>query len=106
MILVSKCYEIVTPESAEYGEAADGGFVFEESPYEFRELVREMRAYAHTSDSPARPCSWLVSYPEVNYMTGEKETFTLHPAHTGGAKRDARNLRYWEKALRAAGFLA
>lgn len=98
MIIVSKTYEIVTPESAEYGEAEERGFEWENVPYSFRELVEEMEKYPYPSCSHGVP-SWVSSYPETDYTTGAETVYSLHPA------RDARSLRYWEKACRAAGLI-
>lgn len=104
-IFVSKCYEIITEESAENGEVEDSGFVFENCAFTFRELVEEMKNYSYSSSAPCRYNSWLISGSETDYQTGEEESYSLHPCLANGAAIDSRTARYWEKALRAAGFL-
>jgi hypothetical protein len=82
-------YEIVTPESAEYGDAEERGFVL---PGEWRDDIETaMRqpdnAYditlreALTICDPAYCCgSWWTEHEgRQNYQTGAIETRSLHP---------------------------
>lgn len=100
MIILSQTYEIVTPESAEYGEAADRGFDWEDCPHTFRETVELIRdgGFIYPSASYGAP-GWLSTEPEHDYWTGETEQKSLHPGE------DARSQRYWEKACKAAGII-
>ena len=76
-ILISKTFDVVTPESAEDGEAAESGFVYENEPFTFRELVREIQGGGFT-----RTCSaWLESHSETDYRTGDVRTEALHFSH-------------------------
>ena len=102
-ILISKTFEFVTDESASYGEAAKRGFVFEERPYTFRELVREMERFPECSCCPASGDAheWLTSYAEQDFRTGTYESESIHfcrsnPPHLA---------KYWRKAMKAAGIL-
>ena len=45
MILISRTYNITTEESAEHGEHAEDGFIVEDEPVTFRELVSLMREH-------------------------------------------------------------
>lgn len=69
MILVSRTYAIVTPESAESAEAADSGFLSQNESVTFKELVSMMRDYCVPSCS--RPDGsthdWLSTYPSQDY---------------------------------------
>ena len=99
-VYVTRCYSIITPESAEYGDVAESGTMSENEPVQFRDLVSMMRhEFREPSDHPARPSSWLSSGYSTDYATGEEREETLHPV------RGARNMRYWAKAMRAAGVL-
>lgn len=101
MILVSKTYDIVTEESAEYGDIAESGFVFENSEYGFRELVRLMRNFPNPSCYPTMGeihC-WLSSDPSQDYFTGDVETESIHYSKDN----PQRNAKYWRWAMRAVG---
>ena len=99
-VYVTRCYSIITPESAEDGDGAESGVISENEPVRFRDLVDIMRReFCEPSDRPARPSSWLSSGYSTDYATGEEREETLHPV------RGKRNLRYWAKAMRAAGVL-
>ena len=53
MIILSQTYEVITNESAEYGEATEAGFDWENVPYTFRvtvELIRDS-GFIHPSNS-------------------------------------------------------
>lgn len=102
-IILSQTYEIVTEESAEYGDAAERGFEWENVPYTFRETVELIQSEGFTvpSCSPGVP-NWLsteVIQDRAFFEDGEHRTLSLHPA------RDARSQRYWAKACRAAGVI-
>lgn len=103
MILINKTFEIVTHESAQHGEAAESGFVFESQPYTFRELVREMENFPQCSCSPAsgNTYEWLSSYAEQNYRTGEYSSESIHFSRAN----PPRLAKYWRKAMSAAGIL-
>jgi hypothetical protein len=96
-ILIRTTFEIITPESAEDGEAAERGWIDEEgTEYGFRELVGLARLCEASCSAPC-PRAWLTvcGYDE-DYRTGVVENRSYHPV----SKRDA---RYFAKALRMAG---
>lgn len=101
MVIVNKCYEVVTQESAEQGEASDSGFEYEDQSFSFRDLVSEMKEYTETSSYPPRGDEWLISEPNHNYRTGEDTSYSLHYSRTN----KPRSAKYWEKAMRKAGLL-
>jgi len=103
MILISRTYEIVTPESAEEGEAAESGFLSEGEAVTFRELVSLMREHPNPSCYPARgeAFEWLSSYPEADYRDASETTESLHYARENPARR----AKYWRKAMMAAGII-
>jgi hypothetical protein len=96
MITITRTYEIITPESAEHGEAAESGFCYEDDKVSFRDLVRLL------GDHPVPSCShgipnWASSYPDVDYCTGEETINSIHPG------QDRISQKYWAKAVKAAG---
>jgi hypothetical protein len=101
MVIVSKCYEVVTQESAEQGGASDQGFEYEDQSFSFRDLISEMEEYNQTSDYPASPDSWLMSEPTHDYRTGEETIYSLHY----NRDNNPRSAKYWEKAMRKVGLL-
>ena len=96
MLLISKTYDVVTEESAEDGETAEDGFVFEFEEFSFRDLVRYLRYFPHLSSSIITSNTWVSSESEQDYMTGEYRTEHLH--YVGPANKE----KYWVKALRLA----
>jgi hypothetical protein len=101
VILISRTYETVTPESAEFGESDDAGFICQSEPVTFRELVELMRAHPVPSSSPCAGSrwDWLSSYPEENFRDCSNRTESLHYDKSNPPSRD----KYWRKAMRAAG---
>lgn len=102
-IIVSQTYEIWTDESIEAGEADETGFDFESESYGFRELIEYIKREGFTvsPDSHGVP-RWLSTETIQDrefFEEGQYRTLSLHPAS------DARSLRYWEKACRAAGII-
>ncbi len=74
-ILISKTFDVVTHESAEDGEAAESGFVYENEPFTFGELIREIQSGGFHREGATR---WLTSHAEEDYRTGEVQTQALH----------------------------
>jgi hypothetical protein len=81
MIIVSKTYEVVTEESAEHGDFAETGFVFEDDRMTLEEVLREIDKDGFcewsSSDPTILDCLSTVD-PEVNYSTGEQTYYSLH----------------------------
>jgi len=105
-LLISRCYSTITPESAENGDFADTGHVYEATPFTFSELVRELRDFYSLSCSHPgpRPCAsvWACSgYQVTDYSTGEEREETLHFSRDNAPRLE----KYWGKALRAAGLI-
>ena len=103
MIKISKTYEIVTHESAEHGEAAEHGFIFESEGYTFRELVQLMRDYNNPSCSPASGgvYEWLSSHADIDYTTGAETIESIHYS----AENEPSKAKYWRKAMVLAGLI-
>lgn len=87
----SMCYEIVTEESAEYGENAEYGFLWENSYCTFTELVRYIENDGFIYWSNSDKTGWLHTDSDQDYSTGEYETKSLHA-------QNGRSLRYLKKA--------
>lgn len=81
-------YEIVTPESAEDGDAAERGFYHENGGRDPLELVpmgaddyaMDLRTALRLCD-PSEDCgTWFTSYPYCeDYRTGAELSTSLHP---------------------------
>lgn len=103
MILISQTYEVVTPESAEDGEAADQGFEFQNQEFSFRELVELLREHPQASSSgPVSEHVWFSSYPDHGsreyFEEGEERSTAVHFSR----ENPPRMLKYWSKAARFA----
>lgn len=100
MILISKTYTEVTPESAEHGDHSDHGFVFEDVPYTFKELVRLLRDYPESSCYPARGSTheWVsTDYYVDDYGTYTERQESIHYSRNN----PARCAKYWRWAMAA-----
>jgi hypothetical protein len=102
VMMISRTYEVVTPESAEQGDFADCGFDFEAEPFTFRELVRliDRDGFCNCSCSPASGSvnEWLSTNPEPDYHDGSETSYALHFDRTNAP----RYAKYWAKAIRYA----
>lgn len=79
MFTVSKTFDLVTPESAEDGESAESGFVFEDYRMTMRETLRAIRDAG--GGHLQRTYDGLTLYvydAEVDYRTGDSTTYALH----------------------------
>lgn len=103
MLLISKTYFTMSPESADNGVCEDTGFVFENEEYSFRELVEAMREYNSCSCLPSSGAvyEWLSNNPEIEYQTGEEITESIHFSK----ENHVRKQKYWAKAMYAAGII-
>jgi hypothetical protein len=101
LILISRTFEVVTPESAEYGESDDAGFICQSEPVTFRELVDLMREHPVPSSYPCDGSrwDWLSSYSETNYRDASERTESLHYDKSNPRSKD----KYWRKAMVIAG---
>lgn len=75
----SVTYETVTPESAEYGDVDDSGFLLEESS--FRDAITYLEPGSHI-EADCSPVNggvrWFTAYGERNYLARETENISLH----------------------------
>jgi hypothetical protein len=103
MILISRTFEVITPESAEEGESAESGFLSEGEAVTFRELVSLMRDHPIPSSSPCAGSQWdwLSSHSETDYRDCSNRTESLHLDRSN----HPRTLKYWRKAMIAAGII-
>jgi hypothetical protein len=94
MITISATFEVITEESAEHGEAAEAGFLWEDRPHTFRELVCLLNGAAPSS-SPPEHMRWATVHGWMCPIDGSFTNVSYHP------KTD-RDLRYLVKAWYAA----
>lgn len=75
-------YEIVTPESAEQGDADERGWIEKKSEQygTLEDLIRVVRDHTWLEWSSSRPRGrhdWIVSEGEENYRTGANTSYSL-----------------------------
>lgn len=100
-ILISKTYQDVTPESAEYGDFSGQGFLTECEQVTFRELVDLMKEHNESSCSPDNGSThnWYSCYPYTyDFRKGITRTEAIH-FHTENTPNAA---KYWKWARIAA----
>jgi hypothetical protein len=102
LIYINRTYSITTEESAEDGESAENGFIVEDEPITFRELVSLMKDHPIASSSylMGNQWEWLSSHPVQDYYSGAWTEESLHFS----SMNHPRKIKYWRKALRCAGF--
>ena len=106
---ISKTYEVITPESAEVGDAEDRGFEWEGREFTFRDLVKAIKydGYSETSSWPLTEAAarkhapWITTEGDTDYRTGAETRYSLHLDDD----QNPRARRYWAKALRFAGLV-
>lgn len=89
-------YETWDEESIEAGETDDKGFLAEDTPYSFRELVDLLAcSEASVNPIPRQPSTyiWYTEYGESDMFTGEVTNHSFHAT-------DTRSARYMLKAYR------
>ena len=96
-IWIRTTYEVVTPESAEYGDVDERGWVDAQgSEYSFRDLVALVACCEPSATVPASSL-WVTDYEyRVDYITGACEQRSYHPV-------GPRDVRYLIKACICAG---
>lgn len=100
MLQLSMTYETITPESAEDGDTADSGFVFEACDCGARELARYITHDGFTSPSCSHGVPrWLTAYGEADYRTGEVENRAIHPG------TDKQSQKVWARVLKITGII-
>lgn len=69
----------------------------------FKELVQLMKKFQYASCSPAIGATyeWLSTEPELDYITGDYITESLHFDRAN----EARKAKYWRKAMQLAGLV-
>jgi hypothetical protein len=84
--IVAKTYEVVTPESAEYGDAEERGFEYEDTPMTLRDVMREIYELGYFEGqytSTVNPkydniTLYQGSEGDVDYQTGAETRYALH----------------------------
>lgn len=102
-ILINRTFEIVTEESAEDGDCAESGFLSQDEPVTFKELV-ELLEGGEPSSWPATGCThdWVTQDQGETrewFESGERESHSIHYSK----KNPPHNDRYWRLAFKAAG---
>ena len=100
MLLIDKTFATYTQESSNDGEASEQGFVFENRSVTFRELVDTLRGL-EPSQYPITGASWCwFMTAHEDCRNGESTEYSFHWSR----KNKPHALKYWIKAIRAAGF--
>lgn len=79
IIRYAETYEIITPESAEYGEPEERGFIDENLESDYEDMV-DLLEGTEPSEMPPSPRSWYTKYEvDYDYETGARENRSYHP---------------------------
>lgn len=107
MILVHRCFQEVDEESAEHGDSSDSGFIVENEPYGFRELVDALRTHSEPSSYPStgETHEWFTQECGETRDFIENGTSRQESIHYS-RDNSPRAARYWRLACIAAGHCA
>lgn len=92
--LVSMTYSRTTPESVEIGDFSDTGFIWEDVPHTFRELVELLGSSEWFYEYGVISNGW----DAVDYLTSMEQEDQLHVKCP-----TVRHMHYFGKALKLAG---
>lgn len=82
---MTKCFQSITPESAENGDFSETDFVYENREFgSLEEMADEIRSegYIEASSYPVENIVgvwYTTTEPEINYFTAEEKYYTFHP---------------------------
>lgn len=82
-MLVSKTFEVVSPESAAHADIEDSGFCFENQQMTVEELMDDMTSFVECSQYPVPKTKpnrvWFTEIEgTINFTSGCTETFSWH----------------------------
>ena len=104
VLYINRTFTEVTPESAEEGDFSAIGFIEQDQPVTFRELVNYMKNHneaSHTIDGNWHPSTdtWFTCYSFTScYRTGTERQESIHYS----SNNHPRNAKYWIWAYKAA----
>lgn len=105
MILIHTIEEKYAYDEEDYPSEDGGGFLTQNDPIGFRDLVWMMTNEGFRNPSSYPPSGsmfeWLSTDTETDYRTGEHSYKTLHFS----MKNHPRKAKYWRKAMKAAGII-
>ncbi len=103
MFLVSKTFDVVTPESAEHGDVERRGFCWDEQKMSLRDLLSECRDLGTLENWTRVECcgryngmpsqSLYGTDTDENYRNGESTSYAIH------IKASAANMRRLQRFL-------
>ena len=101
MILIRKTYATSSLESVESGDYEETGISWENEECSFSELVNIIRGLEPSQSPIVNPVFvWFTEYGDIDYKTGEETSYSYHFSRDN----KPRTLKYWIKAIKAAGF--
>jgi len=71
-------YQIVTPESAEAGEAAESGMSVPRRPAGVREVMAWLEKCHEVSSTLIDAYTWATTSPELDFYSGGETTYSVH----------------------------
>jgi hypothetical protein len=101
MLLITKTFETVTPESAEIGDFEECGFIFEDVEMSFSDLISELQSegYCHLSNSgDITDTTWITTeaIQDRDYFEkGHETSYSLHLSVNNKPSAE----KYWKWAL-------
>lgn len=104
--VVNVTFEVVTEESAMFGDAAERGFYDEDVVFQsLRDVAARYATLAFWcgwSSSAPGPWDWVCSEPELDFYTGAQTSYALHVRKADGAPLGAQEIEYLTRRLALA----
>lgn len=85
MLRYAVTYDVVTEESAEYGDTAENGWAMEEQEGDVCEVMHQVSRYGIMPRSKNDLTSWWESEPEQDMGDGSWTTYHLHVKNRDGS---------------------
>ena len=102
-IYISRTYATISPDSAEFGDYEEQGFIEEQEEVTFHELVEMLRGGEPSTYPPSGETNEWVTYSNsTDYLTAT-ERFEMVHFHRHQSNPDAPML--WRRAFRFAGLI-
>lgn len=84
---IAVCFEVVSPESAENGDAESRGFEVDRRPFEWLDLRTFIRQYGLFHPLKDTGSDWFCSYTDTDYRSGNETSYTLHFENVSDASK-------------------
>lgn len=99
MILLNRTFSEVSEESAQNGDTSDAGFIEENQPYTFKDLIDILKNHPYKSSSRVNRWTWFETETSQDMHSGDYRTEAVHYSRENLPSSE----KYWIKAVNYLG---